>query len=328
MSQRTKYGSIVALFDKTPPMVKPEDVHCPHFWEAKPYNGCRFDCQWCYLNGTFRYQERGKGPYQKDKEEIIKQLRKALEENDTPSMYNVGEVADGLLFPSLLFENIIPLFREFYQEKGHKLLILTKDMHQREKFYHARAHQFVVASYSLNNAEIALVYEKLAPHPYDRLEAAKYVHDLGYEVRLWVDPMVPVNNYHVGYKKLNMKIMEKCPNATVITLGSLRGLNSTITAGRKLGKDMSWTDYLTDRTSWGLRVPHADRKLMYEFEITDLRTLGYKGEISLCKETLQMWNELEEAGMVNEKMLCNCILEPAGHKPVTALRGEQDMPEE
>ena len=316
VEQRKKFGSIVALFDKTPPMVKMDDVFCPHFWEVKPFNGCKFDCQWCYLNGTFRFQPHGKAPYRKKKEDILRFLREALEENDVPSLYNIGEVADGLVFPTIVFKDVIPLFREFYAEKGHKLLILTKDPYHREKFYAAKAHQFVVVSYSLNNVIIAHKYETGAPHPYERIAAAKYIAGLGYEIRFRIDPMVPVNNFHVGYHDLNKTIMAHCPNATVITLGSLRGLNSTITAGKMLRKDMSWIEYLGEKTNWGLRVPHADRKLMYEFTISDLRKLGYNGDIGLCKETLRMWTELEEAGLVKPHgdALCNCIMEAGGHE--------------
>ncbi|MDP2816083.1 MAG: hypothetical protein Q8O19_05330, partial [Rectinemataceae bacterium] len=45
-------GSIVALFDKTPPVKGPNDVHCPHFWELKYANGCHYDCQWCLDGAT------------------------------------------------------------------------------------------------------------------------------------------------------------------------------------------------------------------------------------------------------------------------------------
>jgi len=49
-------GSIITLFDKTPFPEQKDDVVCPHFVELKWANGCDFDCAWCYLKGTFRFQ--------------------------------------------------------------------------------------------------------------------------------------------------------------------------------------------------------------------------------------------------------------------------------
>jgi len=42
--KKIKSGSIVKLFDKTPAPKKQNDVYCPHFWELKYANGCKFDC--------------------------------------------------------------------------------------------------------------------------------------------------------------------------------------------------------------------------------------------------------------------------------------------
>ena len=59
-------GSIIKLFDRTPPPRKDTDVVCPHFLELKWANGCPFNCAWCYLQGTFRFLDRGKKPFIKD----------------------------------------------------------------------------------------------------------------------------------------------------------------------------------------------------------------------------------------------------------------------
>ena len=65
-NKQMKYGSIVAMFNIEKQAGGQRDVHCPNFWEVKPYNGCRVDCLFCYLNGTFKYKPDGKAPYQKD----------------------------------------------------------------------------------------------------------------------------------------------------------------------------------------------------------------------------------------------------------------------
>ena len=69
--QQVGDGSIIKRFDKTPFPKNPSDVICPHFLELKWANGCRFDCAWCYLNGTMRFRPMGKAPYLKDKKKIL-----------------------------------------------------------------------------------------------------------------------------------------------------------------------------------------------------------------------------------------------------------------
>lgn len=298
-------GSIIALFDKTPEPKKPSDVICPHFWELKYANGCKYDCQWCFLNGTFRYQERGKAPYLKKETTIDKDIRKALQKIEEPTLFNAGEVSDGLVYPGTMLNTVIPLFRdEHTNPHGHKLLILTKSADTRS-IAHAGANKSVIFAWSLNAIAVAQEWELHAPDPTERLRAARYAIEQGYEVRLRIDPMVPIERWDRHYKRIVKEIMKWAPWTTVITLGSLRGLQSTITACKKKGKDTSWTDYLTDKTNWGLRVPKETRVEMYQLIINELRKEEYDGHIALCKESQEIWKEL---GLDPKETKCNCTL--------------------
>ena len=302
---KIKSGSIIALFNKTGPPKKPSDVHCPHFWELKYANGCKFDCQWCFLNGTFRFQPHGKAPRLKKERTIEKDTMEGLIKITDRSMFNAGEVSDGLLFPSVMQRVIIPLFREERTNPhDHKLLLLTKDTDTRTIAY-ASATKNVVFAWSVNAKVVADEYELYAPSVANRLRAARYAIENGYEVRLRIDPMVPITRWDKHYKRLVEDIMKQVPWVSVITLGSLRGLNSTITACKKNHKDISWTDYLKDKTNWGLRVPVETRIEMYQFVIDLLEELGYQGDIALCKESIEVWEQLE---MDPKKTKCNCIL--------------------
>jgi hypothetical protein len=74
---------------------------------------------------------------------------------------------------------------------------------------------------------------------------------------------------------------------------------------------MSWTEYLTESSNWGLRPAPALCAEMYEHAIKELRKNGYKGEITLCKETLEVWKILKDRKVIDygpgEKR-CNCTL--------------------
>ena len=238
-------GTIIELFTKTK-----GDIVCPHFWVCKPFNGCEFDCQWCYLNGTYRMKKDkkkvliGKKPTYKEPAKVLKHVTRAMEEIPGPNMYNAGELADGLLFPWMLEQNVVPVFKQHYKKTGNKLLILTKSK-KIAPLFGWKAQDCIVVAFSVNAAHVSERWEIDAPHPWERLEAAKKVRDYGYPVRLRIDPMVPVSNWEVGYRELVDKIMKYVPDAEVITLGSLRmTVNPNLKTCIRLDKDTSYTDSL------------------------------------------------------------------------------------
>nr|MDO8078080.1 hypothetical protein [Candidatus Freyarchaeota archaeon] len=107
-------GSIIKLFDRTPPPEKPTDVVCPHFLELKWANGCYFNCAWCYLNGTYRFHPEWKNgkPNIKDFGTIREHLKTFLQGNGVrPEILNAGELSDSLLAEKR--KNGNPPFSEF-----------------------------------------------------------------------------------------------------------------------------------------------------------------------------------------------------------------------
>ena len=84
-----------------------------------------------------------------------------------------------------------------------------------------------------------------------------------------------------------------------ITLGSLRGLQSTINNSR----DKSWVEYLGERSNWGRKIAFRARFETFSYIINYLSDEGYQ-DIGLCKETVEMWDAL---GMNWKNIKCNCI---------------------
>lgn len=330
-AKKLTFGTVVTLFNKTPPLANEKSAYCPHFMELKHAYGCWYDCQWCYLLGTtgrwngpqdFQDPRRptliGKvwSPTVKDKTEIARHLTKALETIDTPMLFNAGELSDSFVDPVTMLTVIMPIF-EKYRDKGHKLLILTKsaniDVIRKGVKYHAP--EFTIVSHSINAEWVADAYEKDAPGPLQRLDANRAAAEIGYETRLRLDPMVPVRNWKVGYRRIIDEIMRITPRAKVITLGSLRGLQSTINVGNKLKKDMSWIEHLHDNSSWGKKMTLQQRVEMYSFAINEFNRHHYNGNISLCKETVEVWDELRKNGTITYypgEKLCNCMMAPVG----------------
>lgn len=291
-------GSIITRFDKTPVPKEKTDVVCPHFLELKWAYGCPFDCAWCFLKGTFRFLPTKTKPIVKDYRKVELHLRSFFENNGySKELLNSGELAD-----SLLSENMSPPFSTFIHsivkgEENHKILFLTKSTNV-ENICELDAQKEFVMSFSLNAIPVSETWEK-APKPIDRIKAAKKVYDIGYETRVRIDPMVPIENYQKHYARLVDDIFSNLKPARV-TVGSLRGLQSTINNVT----DRSWIGYLDEWSNWGRKISSEKRYEMYKFLIDYLRDRYNYRDVALCKETIEMWEKL---GMNYKRIRCNCI---------------------
>jgi spore photoproduct lyase len=293
--QKVSDGSIITRFDKTPVPEEPTDVVCPHFMELKWANGCPYNCAWCYLQGTFRFT--GKQPRIKDHDKILQHVKTFLDNGSQPEILNTGELADSLLSEGTddpFSKFIIPTFEK---QNKHKILFLTKSTDVKN-LLKIDKHDTVIMSFSMNALPVAARWEK-APDVEDRIKAAKKVADAGYEVRIRIDPMVPVFEWEEHYVDLVDRIFRSFMPER-ITFGSLRGLQSTINNS----SDRSWVRFLSERSNWGKKIDADTRYAMYKRIIDHLgESYGYRN-VALCKETVDMWNRL---GMDYRKIRCNCV---------------------
>ena len=297
LAEKVNDGSIIQRFDKTPLPQRPTDVVCPHFLELKWAYGCPFDCSWCYLKGTFRFRPEGTKPVVKNYEKIESHTRTFLEEVKTVEILNTGEIADSLMFESgesPFSKFIIPIFSS---QRLHKVLFLTKSSNV-DNLLEIEPHNQVIVSFSLNAIPVAEKWEK-APSVLKRIEAAKKVCQAGYEVRIRIDPMVPVERWQEHYLHLIDIIFQNLVPER-ITLGSLRGLQSTINGCT----DRSWVRYLKESSNWGKKIDFKTRYDMYSTIISQLKVRYNFTKVALCKETVQMWNSLK---MDCRQIICNCI---------------------
>ena len=296
---KIKDGSIIKLFNRTFEPAKLTDVVCPHFYELKWANGCNFNCAWCYLNGTYRFLNRGKKPYLKNINTTLAHLDYFFNVVKNRSfLLNSGELSDSLLFENdgaPLTKKIIP---KFMKQKKHKLLILTKS-NKVNNLLNLNAQNYVIASFSLNAFKVSEKWEK-APKVIDRIKAAKKLYDRGYTVRIRIDPMVPIKGWEKEYKNLVDNVFDNFVPER-ITLGSLRGLSSTINNC----KDTTWTEYLTETSNWGKKIGAEYRFAMYSSVINQLSNKYDYHSIALCKETVDIWNKL---GLDHRMIKCNCLL--------------------
>jgi len=291
-------GSIIARFAKTPYPRKPTDVVCPHFLELKWAYGCPYNCSWCYLRGTFRFHPHVfEKPVFKDRQKIETHLRAFLDQVETPEILNAGELADSLMFENIgepFSKFVIPLFEN---QQRHRVLFVTKSPNV-QHLLAMESHNQVILSFSLNAVKVAEKWEK-APPVKKRIEAAKKLSEAGYEVRLRIDPVVPIEGWEKHYSSLLILIFDSL-RPERITLGSLRGLQSTINGC----SDKTWTVYLSETSNWGKKIAFDTRQEMYAALIAELREQYGFTKVALCKETMAMWRRL---GMDYRTIACNCV---------------------
>ena len=308
--QKIDDGSIIVRFDKTPYPEGPNDVVCPHFLELKWAWGCPYNCSWCYLKGTYRFprfKDKKTGmvkPSPKDRSRVEKACQTFIQEVALSQNLNSGELADSLMDEMPTTRNKGVPFSKFimgvFEGSPHKVLFLSKGT-QVKNFVENNWQKNAILSWSINEPEVASLWEKGAPDPRDRLKAAKLAQDAGYEVRLRLDPMVPIEGWQQKYRNIIDEIFKMGLEPERITLGTLRGLLSTL-ANVING---SWEKYLDRKayTNWGYKPSDQIRLELYQNAIEHLKDYGFN-RFGVCKETVKMWQLLKIS--FNE-IICNCI---------------------
>jgi spore photoproduct lyase len=287
-------GGILRWFDKTP-----EDIVCPHFWELNWAYGCRFECSYCYLQGTFHGNKKS---WHRPLNQVFTALDEFFQDKrDNPQVLNSGELTDSLVFPHLIKQ----ISDKFEQQNEHKLLLLTKSSNV--KPFTDTPRKQTIFSFSLNAHETWKLLEHKSPPPEERIEAAKIVSEIEDEVRIRIDPIFPIKDWQKHYEDLVYLLLSKLHNdPDRITLGTPRGLAKT----RMFSKDLSWwklafEDNPSEDSGWGKKIAFPLRKEIYLFFYDKLTKFGFdKSKIAMCKETKSMWKEM---GLDYTKCKCNCV---------------------
>ena len=303
--QKVGDGSIIIRFEKTPYPEGPNDVVCPHFLELKWANGCPYNCSWCYLKGTFRFwrdKQTGKvPPHFKEYDRIKRHCESFVRQVRTPEILNTGELADSLMGENLKPKPFSVFVQEIFDGSPHKVLYLSKGINVKNFLEHDWQENAIL-SWSVNEPLVSKTWEKLAPDPLRRLDAARKAQDAGYEIRLRIDPMVPILGYEEKYRRFVDEIFKRGLEPERITLGTLRGLLSTLSNV----VNGSWEKFLdkSNMTNWGYKPSDSVREALYENVIEHLKSYGYT-RIGICKETISMWRKL---GLSFKEITCNCLL--------------------
>jgi hypothetical protein len=206
-------------------------------------------------------------------------------------LLNAGELCDSFV-ASEYISFMATILRHYNEEygRGHRLLLLTKSANP-SVLLEGDYQDVVVYSLSLNAEQPAREMEIGAPPPGSRMKAALKVREVGYEVRVRIDPIIA--GCETEYRTLIQRVCSRL-EPTLITLGCLRATPRTYRF--LLGPIRV---QLTEKTPWGYGYPSQIRLTIYNELVTAAKNHGVP--TALCKEPPEVWRQL------NLKGPCNCM---------------------
>ncbi len=234
--------------------------------------------------------------------DLLRNIRQFLALKE-PSLLNAGKLCDALAFDDEtgLSKDLVPLFAA---QNKHKLLFLTKSINV-HNLLAIPEHSNTVVAFSVNAPDLARRFEHAAPSPHERIKAAKACQDAGYEVRLKIDPVIPVSGWKEYYLELVNEIMEVLKAEDIrITFGSIRYFKSLPHHARARGRNTDVFDVAKscDGTDGRMRVAPDLRLEIYSW----FREQFPKDvSLALCKESEEIWQKL---GWEHAPPKCNCAL--------------------
>lgn len=299
----TRKGCFVRQFEGA---AKHPAIRCFKFWQLVAAVGCPFSCSYCFLQSTPSYVFGAyplSGAIFANWEDMVEDVKCWLDK-PTQRMLLVGELQDGMAFEQKyksfaglsLTEMLIPLFSA---QDSHELNFLTKSTCIQFAKKLEPCSQ-VIFSWSVNADEVSRKWEKGAPSPARRLEAAKTMKALGWRIRLRLDPMIPIPNWRDSYARLISAINELQPE--MVTVGTLRASKNLRSMAKHNERDYSVFDYLSEKDPAGFkwRLPLDTQLKMYGFV---KRRLSKKIKLALCKEDSALWHQLDMSFGG-----CNCLV--------------------
>lgn len=300
-----------------------QKTFCPPMWWdlAIGSGACGLGCRACFLMLTHRIK---RDPWRHllydNVEDFAHTVEKWLVAPERRRQHTLGvgiDRSDSLLYEGVTrhVRRLAPLFGDSPKNPmGCKLVLLTKSRNTHYLDEIAPEHRAnVVVSFSLNPEPIADLWEgkwpdgvRITPPIDRRLEAARLAQDLGYEIRVRLDPILTSPGWLEYYADFVAQVKSMEVNFRYWTLGTYREKNAQLDAWRSRWglPPMEWqpTDegLVHDGTHWHL--PEDQRIQIYEYMGDIIRREFSDARVSLCKESHAIRSKLN---LCNAE--CNCL---------------------
>lgn len=302
-----------------------KQTFCPPMWWdlAIGSGACGLGCRACFLMLTHRIKRDPSRHLLHDNlSDFLHASEKWLLDPNRRRQHTLGvgiDRSDSLLYEGVIqhVRNLAPLFSDPYRNPlGNKLILLTKTANTQYLAEIIPAHRSnIVASFSLNPEAIADLwegkwpdtYERITPPISKRLDAVKYAQDLGFEVRVRVDPILTPDGWEDHYAAFIADVKNAGINFRYWTLGTYREKNAQLDAWRErwglppMEWQLSESELVKDGTH--RHLPEERRVAIYRTVVDLIRREFPRARVSLCKETHAVRKAL---ALCNAD--CNCLI--------------------
>jgi spore photoproduct lyase len=185
-----------------------------------------------------------------------------------------------------------------------RLLFLTKSDCVEDILHLNHGGQSII-SFSVNTDAVFRQLEHRTASPDARLTAAAKAQKAGYEIRLRLDPVIYYSTWEKDYIALVDKIFEYVQPAR-ITIGEYRPSNGLANhiSSRFPDSPLLRINKNLVREGGKLRYPKNQRVKMFRTIVEAIRKNDPSVDISLCKESPQIWKAV---GLDTKGLSCNCV---------------------
>lgn len=302
-----------------------KQTFCPPMWWdlAIGSGACGLGCRSCFLMLTHRIKRDPSRHLLYDNlDDFIHAAEKWLIEPARRRQHTLGvgiDRSDSLLYEGVVqhVRSLAPLFSDPHRNpNANKLILLTKTANTHYLADIIPAHRAnIVASFSLNPEPVADMWEgkwpdtgeRITPSISRRLEAVRYAQDLGFEVRVRVDPILTPDGWEEYYAAFVAEVKSAGINFRYWTLGTYREKNAQLDGWRERWGllPMEWHPRDDELVKDGTHrhLPEARRIEIYT-KVRDIIQREFpRARVSLCKETHSV-----RRAVVMCNADCNCLI--------------------
>lgn len=296
----------------------------PMWWDLAIGSGaCGLGCRACFLMLTHRIRRDPMRHLLYDNvEDFSAAAERWLRAPARRWQHTLGvgiDRSDSLLYEGLTghVRRLAPIFAsETTNPQRCKLILLTKTANTRYLEEIAEAdRKRVVVSFSLNPQAIADCWEgvwedgsPIPPSIQQRLEAARHAQDLGYEVRVRVDPILTPAGWEEAYADFMQQVQQAGVHFTYWTLGTYREKNTQLLAwAQRWGVPaMEWQPDEADMVQDGTHRHLSEQRRIeiYTTVSRHIQAVFPSARVNLCKET----HTVRKAMPYACKADCNCLV--------------------
>ena len=275
---------------------------CPSFYKMVPSTFCPTDCEYCFLQGTYRSLQPFIRNYVIDYEKLEKEICK-LSTRKRACVINAGELSDPIACDAM--DEMPRMVKFFSSLENVRLLLLTKTgIGEARRFSKVDHNGRTIFAWSINCREVVESFEHGTAKLESRIKAAVYLQNLGYETRLRLDPMVKISDWQKAYEQAISDVFCAGLKPSRITLGTLRYQDGLRGIMRRRFRNTHLLEGALEKNGKRWRYPSSLREEMYSHAINVIRQYDTDVPIALCKETPELNRALKSRISPGK---CNCL---------------------